>query len=352
MDFEKLEHRSVIKFLTLEGKQPTEIHDRMVAVYCENAPSLSTVKKWAAEFKRGRQSLEDDPRSGRPTSSTSTETATAVEQIVLNDRRVKAADIALALGISKASVLTIIHEHLGMSKVCARWVPKMLSTLQKSDRVETSRQNLALYNENSEDFLRRLVTGDETWLHHYDPESKQESMQWRHRDSPPPVKYRSVPSAKKVMATIFWDVKGLLLIDYLPHGTTITGDYYAGLLRNLRDSIKQNRRGKLSAGVLLLHDNAPVHRARISQAAFQQCGFEELPHPPYSPDLAPSDYYLFGHLKSHLRGKRFKDDKEVQDATEAWFSEKNELFFKTGLECLHTRWTKCIDLGGDYVEKK
>ena len=153
------------------------------------------------------------------------------------------------------------------------------------------------------------------------------------------------------MATIFWDSEGLLLIDYMPHKTTITGQYYADLMPKLRQAIRDKRRGKLTKGVMLLHDNAPVHKARVAQAAIQQNGFEQLAHPPYSPDLAPSDYYLFRHLKSYLRGKRFTDDMELKSATETWFDEQSKEFFFEGIDSLKSKWTKCIAVEGDYIEK-
>jgi histone-lysine N-methyltransferase SETMAR len=107
------------------------------------------------------------------------------------------------LGISHGSVETILHEKLGMSKVCARWVPRMLTSVQKADRMDASSELLGFYRSDPADFCARIVTGDETWLHHWDPESKQESMQWKHFDSPPPKKFRTQPSAGKIMATIF-----------------------------------------------------------------------------------------------------------------------------------------------------
>ena len=93
------------------------------------------------------------------------------------------------------------------------------------------------------------------------------------------------------MATVFWASKGIILIHYKPAGTSITGEYYANVTKQFRVAIKEKRRGKLAAGVLLLHDNAPVHKSRVTQAAIREC--EQLNHLPYSPDLAPSDYYLF-----------------------------------------------------------
>jgi histone-lysine N-methyltransferase SETMAR len=140
-------------------------------------------------------------------------------------------------------------------------------------------------------------------------------MHWKHFDSPPPKKFLTQPSAGKVMATIFWDSSSVLLIDCMPHKTTISGPYYAALIDRLRESIKEKRCGKLTMVVLLLHDNAPAHTARVAQAAIRNFGFDQLNHPPYSLDLAPSDFYLFRLLKTELRGRRFRDDNELKSTT-------------------------------------
>jgi histone-lysine N-methyltransferase SETMAR len=84
---------------------------------------------------------------------------------------------------------------------------------------------------------------------------------------------------------------------------------------------------ELSAGMLLLHDNVPVHMSAKSQAAIRQCGFQQLNHPPYSPDLALSDYFLFRVMKKFLQGKRFSSDEEVKEAVTTWFEEQSKEFF-------------------------
>ena len=159
---------------------------------------------------------------------------------------------------------------------------------------------------------------------------------------------------------VFWDSKGIILIDYTPTGTSITGEYYANVIKQLRVAIKEKRRGKLAIGVLLLHDkrtpiddndNAPVHKSRAAKAAIRECKFEQLNHPPYSPDLAPSDYYLFRNLKSHLRGTRFRDDDELKAATEALFEDQIDDFYFKSIDCLKEKWAKCIEVKGDYIEK-
>jgi histone-lysine N-methyltransferase SETMAR len=310
MDFDNIEQRAVIKFLTLEKKGPKEIHERLVGVYGDSALSDKTVKKWSKLFKWGRLSLEDDHRSGRPNEAVTPDTIKKVEELVMSDRRFKCQKLADKVGISKTSVLKILHQHLGMSKISSRWVPRMLTPEMKKNRLECSDLNLTLMRQDP-NFFSRVVTGDETWVHHYDPETKQESMQWTHQGSPPPKKFKVQKSAGKIMATVFWDIEGILLIEYMPHKTTITGASYA-TIESLRQAFLEKRRGKLARGILLLQDNASSHTSRVATAAVEKAGFGQLDHPPYSPDLAPSDYFLFGPLKKFLRGRHFSDDEEVK----------------------------------------
>ena len=91
-----------------------------------------------------------------------------------------------------------------------------------------------------DDFLLRLVTVDETWVHYYEPENKAQSHQWVGPGSPRPKKFKTQPSAGKVMATVFWDAKGVIMLDFLPKRSKITGVYYANLLDQLRNAIREN----------------------------------------------------------------------------------------------------------------
>jgi [histone H3]-lysine36 N-dimethyltransferase SETMAR len=348
---EREEVRAVIKYLCMKKMSTLEIHEDLKRTLGESAPAYSTVAKWAAEFRRGRSSCDDDPRTGRPSSSVVEDTIAKVEKLVLADRRLTIRYIAKTVGISFGSTQTILTEHLKLRKVSARWVPRMLTTDQQHDRLKTCRQLLERFSANREDFIFRYVTVDETWVHHFDPETKQQSMAWKHKESPPPKKFRVVPSAGKIMATVFWDASGILLVDYLERGCTITGEYYAQLIPKLRNEIKKKRRGKLTRGVLFHHDNAPVHTSEVAVAAINAAGFELMPHPSYSPDLAPSDFYLFRHLKKNIKGRRFSDDNDVMNAVDDWFDEQSEDFFSQGIRELEHRWHKCISVEGNYVEK-
>ena len=350
LKMDRVEYRAVIRFLLLEGENATNIHKRLSNVYGKSSPSYSTVASWVSEFKRGRKDLNDEPRPGRPVSQSTAENVDKVHQLVLENRKISIECIVQETGLSTGTVHTILHEHLSMSKVCARWVPKMLTPDMKATRVNTSSVLLSRYNVNPENFLSRVVTGDETWVHYYDPSSKFESMEWKHAGSPRTKKFKVSRTTKKVMATVFWDTDGVIHIDYLPRGTTMNGQYYADLLVRLRESIKEKRRGKIRRGVLLQQDNAPVHSSKVAMQSVRDCGFELLPHPPYSPDRAPSDFFLFSKLKKELRGQRYDDDDELMLAVEGFCKGHDSAFYREGLEALPRRWTKCIESQGDYVE--
>ncbi|GBP26648.1 Histone-lysine N-methyltransferase SETMAR [Eumeta japonica] len=324
-----IEHRAVIKNLRLR---------------------IRWSKNGLAYFNKD-ESCEDDPRPGRPVTVVTEENVRKIEKLVLADRRIKLWQIAEELQISKERVGEIIHEHMNMRKISARWVPKMLAPFDKQRRLQTSKDFLELVGDNIDEICDRIVTVDETWVCQYDPESKQESMQWTKKRERPPKKFMIQKSASKLMATIFWDSEGVLLIDYLPKETTMNGQYYANLLAQTRETAVQKRRGKLSRGVLFLQDNAYVHTARVSRQALKDTGFSEIDHPPYSPDLAPSDYFLFSNLKKELRGHRFVDDNQMKMAVESHFDCKEKEYFLGGLNALYTRCEKCISLEGDYIEK-
>jgi len=118
-------------------------------------------------------------------------------------------------------------------------------------------------------------------------------------------------SAGKVLASVFWDQDSILFTDYLPKGQTINAEYYPPLLVQLNDILKEKRRGKFIKGVLFLHDDSPAHRALATQKKLAYLGFHCLDHSPYSPDLTPSDYYLFPGLKKKLKFRHFSSDAEV-----------------------------------------
>ncbi|GFU83390.1 histone-lysine N-methyltransferase SETMAR [Trichonephila clavipes] len=155
-----LERDSVSLRLFLKVNTPTQIKDELDSVYGESAPLFTTVILWAAEFKRGCKSLGDDERSGRPNTATTGENIAKVHQRVLDDRRIKVIKIAEVMNMSKERVCHILHQHLGMRKLPARWVPRLLTLDQRSVRMNISNALLAQFRSNKSEFWRRLITVD------------------------------------------------------------------------------------------------------------------------------------------------------------------------------------------------
>ena len=170
--------------------------------------------------------------------------------------------------------------------------PEMPERGLKSHRCQSSEQVLEFFRRDPNDFLSRLVTMDETWLYHYDPQTKQQSVEWRQSGSPRPKKFRAQKSDGKVLASIFWDQDGILLIDYLPKGQTINAQYYSSLLVQMKGILKEIRRGKVTKVVLFLHDNAPAYWALTTPKKLPYLFFPFVDYPPYSPDLGQSDYQM------------------------------------------------------------
>jgi histone-lysine N-methyltransferase SETMAR len=348
---EKSEFRVLIKYYFLRKKTITEVKAKLDKHFPDTSPSFGMIHKWFTEFRCGRASTEDAERPGRPNEVTTPEMINKIHDIVLNDPKVKVREIAEIVSISTERVLNILHEHLAMKKLCARWVPRVLTIDQKRIRVTTSERNLAYINRNPKEFLRRFVTMDETWIHHYTPESKQQSKQWVGAHGSAPKRPRTQQTAGKVMASVFWDANGVIFIDYLEKGKTITGAYYAALLDRLVDELKKKRPHLAKKKVLFHDDNAPSHTSNIGKAKKHELGFESFDQPPYSPDLAPSDYYLFPNLKRWLCGKRFESNEEVEWETDAYFGRLDKSYYLKGIEKLTDRYTRCIELKGEYVEK-
>ncbi|KAJ4433160.1 hypothetical protein ANN_15417, partial [Periplaneta americana] len=300
-----------IRRLVEEGKQ--KIYWQLKEVYGDTVMNERNVKKWCKMFNNGRTNVHDETRPGRPSLITE-DLKTKVNDRILQDRRTSLDELHIAFpDISRSLLGETVLQHLGYHKICARWVPRQLSDQHKTQRMASALTFLMRYHTDGDAFLDQIVTGDETWVSHNTPETKRQSRQWHHPSSPKkPRKFKQTLSTQKVMATVFWDCKGVLLLDFMPKGTMINANRYCETLRNLRRAIQNKRRGMLSRGVVLLHDNARPHTTASTRELLDQFGWEIFDHPPYSPDLAPSDFHLFTKLKDFLVGTRFGSDEELK----------------------------------------
>lgn len=205
------------------------------------------------------------------------------------------------------------------SIVSARWVPCQSTAELKDRHVDACEDLLCRFHVEGDAFLGKIITGDETWMHYHQPEMKRSSKEWHHKSSSKPKKFHTQQSAGKVMLTLFWDAKGVILEHYMDKGVTVTSRSYSDMLQNhLRPAIRSKQRGLLTFGVLLQHDNARLDTANLTVRTIQDIKFECPIHPSYSPDIAPSDFHVFSALKEAMGGKHFRSDEEVKTAMHDW----------------------------------
>ena len=197
-----IEHRTVIKFFTRKGWNAIELSKELQNVYKDSAPSYRTVANWVAEFSNPEHGFEDASRMGRrPSTITTQQIIEALQRIVMRDRQISIRRLAEQLII----IHEIMNNLMGMKKVCTWWVKKLLTPIQRANRVDCCQELLQQSEVNSAKFFDCIVTGDESWIHHYDPLSQLEAKVWNRSGEQTPTRLRQERSAGKMMMIIFWD---------------------------------------------------------------------------------------------------------------------------------------------------
>ncbi|XKL61874.1 hypothetical protein PGB90_001707 [Kerria lacca] len=277
----KCEQRPVVRFPLLEKQTPAATAKRLKEIYGDKALSCVHIWKWCKQFQEGRTNLHNENRSGCPSIITE-ELVNSVQEHILNGHRLTISDLYnLYPDLSIGTMFDIVRSCLQYRKICARWVPKELSSAHMELRFEASLDFFARNNEKGNDLMNRIVTCDETWIHYNNPESKRESMQWKHTTSSCVQKFKQTLSVKKMMASVFWDCCGMLLFDFLPYGTIINTELYCDQLRRLRMAIKNRRRNLLTRGVMFFQDNARSHTSRVTTELLKSFKWDVFPHPSF-----------------------------------------------------------------------
>jgi hypothetical protein len=154
------------------------------------------------------------------------------------------------------------------------------------------------------------------------------------------------------MMIVFFDAESLLHHEFIPQRKTIMNQaVYITVLHRLLDAVRRERPHKWSSGSWLLHhDSAPCHAALSVREFLAKRSIPVVSHPPYSPDLAPCDFFLFPRLKNTLKGKRFQDVAEIQLNTTRQLQAIPKQTYQTCIEKCKDRWNRCIQSGGSYFE--
>ncbi len=266
-------------------------------------------------------------------------------------------ELVVESGLSQGTMHRILQKELNFSRICTKFVPRLLTPEQREHRAKLAADNLSLLAEGGRDFMERIVTGDETWLYCFDPQTKQRSSEWLPKGSIRPQKaLRLKTSSKKVMLTLFFDSEGPILIHFLEQGDTVDTDEYCNVLARLWENIRLKRPQKWTMtaegyrNFLLHQDNTTPHTSNISLAAVGENHMEMLSHPAYSPDMAPCDFAIFPFLKDELKGHAFRNVEELKTEARRTLLGWPRDFFRRAIFDIPKRWAKCVANEGRYFE--
>ncbi|XP_067942994.1 protein GVQW3-like [Watersipora subatra] len=341
------EQRVCVKFCVKLGKSGAETLQMLRTAYGDSALKKTACYEWHKKIREGRTSTKDDDRMGRPATSRTTTATDLVRQQVMGNRRLTIREISAESGLSYGTCHLILTKDLGMRRISAKMVPKLLTDDQKEKRVSCCIKLKDALTQDP-DFISKVVTGDESWVYGYDPETKSQSSHWKSPGSPRPKKARMSRSNVKTLLITFFDIRGVVHSEFLPHGQTVNQHVYKDILIRLRDSIRRKRRDLwLSGDWYLHHDNAPAHTSLMVRQYLAKNKVTVLNHPPYSPDLAPCDFYLFPKVKLTMKGERFDDIPTIQENVTRQLRSFMESDFQHCMDQWKRRWDKCIASSGD-----
>lgn len=195
MELTRENFRSMIYYDFHCGLSQQQRIARLFSAFGNEAPSKSTVHRWFAEFNLGRSSLSHASGAGRPKTAITQENVDAVQKLIEEDRHVTYREIQTSLGIGMSQIRKILHEELWVIKLISRWVPHNLNEEQKAARVTWCQKNLERFNQGLSNAVYNIVSGDETWIYSYEPDSKTQSTVWSFVNKLKPAKiicFRSV----------------------------------------------------------------------------------------------------------------------------------------------------------------
>lgn len=325
---------------------PTDkaLYEHLVQKFPEDRISYSTLTRhlrsqhWSEEARSGPQ---------KPGPERDAQLEADIRTLLEAEPTLSANRIASRLRRPPSTVRWYLHNVMGLSFKKTRWVPHILNQQQMNDRVAASGELLKVLNEAARDDFKFLVTGDESWFFYETPTRGL----WLPEDAEAPEGQKATHYAPKTMIVVFWNVHGPLVIEAVPCGASATGEYFKNEIIAKLCASKAFKEAKKAGKKFWVHmDNAPIHRAATVTQEMERMGLHRAPHPPYSPDLAPSDFYLFGALKSRIRGIEFRDSEAIKE----WIVDAFERIPPDELRRVFRLWMwrlqACAELGGHYVE--
>ena len=334
--------REALLFCFNLKKSAAESHRMLVEAYGDNALSDTTCRDWFRRFKDGNFDLSDKKRENRPRKVEDHELQALLDQDDTQSQKM----LAEQLGVTQPAISMRLHA-MGKIQKLGKWVPHELTERQQEKRKTTC--EILLQKHDRKSFLHRIVTGDEKWIYFVNPKRKRS---WVDRGQPSTSSAKPDRFGKKTMLCVWWDQKGIVYYELLKPGETVNAQRYRQQMINLNHALIEKRPewDTRHERLIFQHDNAPAHTSKVVKDTISALRWDVLSHPPYSPDLAPSDYHLFASMGHALAEQRFCSYEEVGKWLDGWMASKNERFYWQGIHKLPERWSKCVESNGAYFE--
>ena len=337
-------YRIIIEFLVLQGNSNSVISKQLKNVYGDDAPCLKTIETWAAKVRRGEKVLEDKPRSGRPKRS---DLCIPIQNLLDKEPFISAKKISQYLRVPYTTIRRILKEELFYKKFFFRWVPYKLTEELRDKRVKKSKEMLKFLKNSNKYPWGTIITGDESWIYF----QNSPSYIWS-KEKPnfsPKIKQNF---GKKIMISVFFSVNGIQSIIFLPKNQNFNSSFFTdNVLKDLEGNLKVRREKKGLKDIVLHMDNSKVHRSFTSVQKLSSLGIIQMPQPPYSPDISPCDFYLFGKLKEFLRTIQVEDEEILKKEIITFLGKISKMELKSTYNEWIRRLEFVIKNNGDYILK-
>lgn len=321
------------------GHNASQAAKNINLAFGEGTATDRNIRRWFDKFISGDMNLENEDR-GRPLIQFVDQD---LKKIIESDTRQSVRDIAQTMGSSKSTISRHLTQ-MGKVKKMDKWVPHELTEKHKLRRLEISSSLISRHA--YDPFLERIVTCDEKWILY---DNRRRSAQWLDKNEEPKPMPKPNLHAKKIMVTVWWCATGIIHYSFLGTGESITAVLYCSQIDDMHKKLCMKHPALTNRKhPILLHDNARPHISKLTVQKLIELKYEILPHPPYSPDLSPTDYYLFKNLDKFLKEKKFNKEEDVKNAFVEFINSREQDFFKVGINKLLGRWEKCVDSLGAY----
>ncbi len=344
-----LEQRAAIKMCIRAGKTFKETMRKLTAAWGDHALSVTQVRVWFKKFTDNPDLLtKDSKHSGRPVSQKTVEAKVSIQMKLAEDRHRTVRKLASDSGVSTTTAFRLMKKDLSLTKLTPKFMPKVLTQLQKQTRLDISNSNLVKIN-NDPGILSCLIATDESWVFTFDLRTKQADMEWTGPQAVRPSKALHSRSAKKCLLILFFDRHGVISTFFTRE--TVDTDIYIEALRAMREAV---RRKSLvlwhDKSFIHLQDNASPHTSLDALVYFHEVQMDLWSHPQYSPDLSPCDFWAFPHLKAEIRGHRFESLDDLEVAVKRTLRAIPLCDFQNCFDNLKRHYELCVEAGGDFFE--